>query len=77
MEKSTGVMQVIDSLTSYTLAFFVLAFTTVLSNASGIMTVGGLILLGLRLYVDWVKARQTYLDHNEWKKGQRNDRESS
>ena len=77
MEKSTGVMQVIDSLTSYTLALFVLAFTNILANASGIMTVGGLILLGLRLYVDWVKARQTYRDHNEWKKGQRNDRESS
>ena len=77
MEKSTSVMQVIDSLTSYTLAFFVLTFTTVLSNASGIMTAGGLILLGLRLYVDWVKARQTYREHNEWKKGQRNDRESS
>lgn len=78
MEKApSGLMQTLDSLTSYTLAFFVLAFTAILENAGGIMTVGGLILLGLRLYVDWVKARQTYRDHNEWKKGQRNDRESS
>ena len=67
MDKTTGVLQVIDSLTSYTLAFFVLAFTTVLTNASGIMTAGGLILLGLRLYVDWTKARQAYRDHKDWK----------
>lgn len=67
MKNHTDLLQVVDSLTSYTLAFFVLAFTAMLDNASGIMTLGGMILLGLRLYVDWTKARQAYREHKDWK----------
>lgn len=67
MKAGMDLMQVLDSLTSYTLAFFVLAFTALLDNASGIMTIGGMILLGLRLYVDWTKARQAYREHKDWK----------
>lgn len=70
------VLQALDSLTSYTLAFFILAFTAILDNASGIMTIGGMVLLGLRLYVDWTKARTTYQEHKDWKE-HRNDRKGS
>lgn len=67
MQDGLGFMDILDSLTTYTLAFFVLAFTVVVDHASGIMTVGGILLLGLRLYGDGVKARQVYRESKEWK----------
>lgn len=49
-----------ESITSYTVAMVVLSIGTVLANAPTIMTVGGLVLLGLRLYVDGKRALQKW-----------------
>lgn len=67
MNESPSLMQVLDSLTSYAIAFFLLSFTTIVDNASTVMTLGGMVLLGLRIYVDFVKARKTYAEHQDWK----------
>lgn len=64
---SPRTFEVIDSATSYLLAMFLMLFGALIDNASIIMTLGGMALLGLRLYVDGVKARQTYNEHKEWK----------
>ena len=61
-------MQVIDSATSYIVALLTIAFATILIHASAIMTVGGLILLLLRLYVDGSKAWKTWKEDRDVKK---------
>lgn len=49
-----------EGLTSYVVAFFFMSFGALLDNASTVMTLGGLVLLGLRLYVDSMNAKQVY-----------------
>lgn len=51
---------VIESATTYAVATVVLTTTLVLSHAPAIMTFGGLVLLGLRLYVDGKKAYRAW-----------------
>lgn len=51
---------VIESATTYAVATVVLTTTLVLANAPTIMTVGGMVLLGLRLYVDGKRAYKTW-----------------
>lgn len=62
-------MEKTESAFSYVLALFLLMFTTIVDNASGIMTFGGLVLLGLRLYVDGKKAQQVYKESRRDRKG--------
>lgn len=50
----------IESGTSYAVAAVVITAAAVLDNASTIMTVGGLVLLALRLYVDGKRAIQKW-----------------
>lgn len=54
-----------DGLTSYILALVYLFYAAVLANSSAIMTIGGLILLGLRLYVDGKKAWRVFKDRDK------------
>lgn len=58
--QETNVGSVIDSITTYVIALFTLLFATILVHASTIMTVGGLVLLALRLYVDGKRAWRTW-----------------
>lgn len=50
----------IESGTSYCIALVVLSATTIITHAPTIMTVGGLVLLGLRLYVDGKRALKAW-----------------
>ena len=50
----------IDSCISYFIGSTAIAFDVAMRNAPTIMTIGGLILLGLRLYTDSVRAWRTY-----------------
>ena len=58
--KETLLGSFIDSLTTYVVAIFTLLFATILIHASAIMTVGGILLLALRLYVDGSRAWRTW-----------------
>ncbi|QOE32165.1 putative membrane protein [Rhizobium phage Paso] len=49
-----------ESLVSYVLGIGFLLYSSVLTHANEIMTLGGLLLLGARLYVDGGKAIRTY-----------------
>lgn len=57
--------QAVDQFTSYATVLITLLFAGLLTHASVIMTVGGLILLALRLYVDGMKAWRTYRKEND------------
>jgi len=67
--KETVIMRVIDSLTTYVVALFTLLFASILAHAYAIMTIGGLILLLLRLYVDGSKAWKTWKGDSDVKRG--------
>lgn len=58
METKLG--QLFDSLTTYAVALLALLLATVLAHASTVATLGGLVLLLLRLYVDGSKAWRAY-----------------
>lgn len=58
METRMG--QLFDSLTTYAVALLALMLATVLAHASTAATLGGLVLLLLRLYVDGSKAWRAY-----------------
>lgn len=58
--------EIVESLMSYVIALGAILFTALSANLSTIMTVGGLVLLLLRLYVDITKAYRTYKEHKEW-----------
>jgi len=53
----------IDSITTYATATIVLSLTLVVTTAPTIMTIGGVILLGLRLYVDVSRAYRVWKGH--------------
>jgi hypothetical protein len=53
----------LDSITTYATAAVVLSLTLVVTNAPAIMTIGGVILLGLRLYVDGSRAYRVWKGH--------------
>ncbi|WVH05423.1 hypothetical protein ZHAWSFBX_CDS_0064 [Agrobacterium phage Alfirin] len=52
--------EILESSTSYAVAVVTIGAAAVLDNASTIMTVGGLVLLALRLYVDGKRAVQKW-----------------
>lgn len=58
METKLG--QLFDSLTTYAVGLLALMLATVLAHASVAATLGGLVLLALRLYVDGSKAWRAY-----------------
>ena len=60
MKVETGVGQALDSLTTYAVAALSIMFATVMVNSGVILTVGGLVLMALRLYVDGSKAWRTW-----------------
>lgn len=60
LKEETGMEQAIDSLTTYAVAGLSILFATVMMHSSAILTVGGLILMALRLYVDGSKAYRTW-----------------
>lgn len=53
----------IESGTTYATAAVVLAITTMTVHAPAIMTLGGLVLLVLRLYVDGKRALKVWRGH--------------
>ena len=57
--------ETIDGIISYAAAFVVLLFGFVLAYSSTIMTIGGLVLLALRIYVDGMKAWKTYKERHK------------
>ncbi|QIG67223.1 hypothetical protein [Rhizobium phage RHEph15] len=52
--------ETIDSLLSYTVGAGFLFYSHLLANADAILTLGGMVLLGCRLYVDGGKAVKTW-----------------
>lgn len=60
MKVETGMGQVLDSLTTYAVALLSIMFATIMANSAVILTVGGLVLMLLRLYVDGSKAWRTW-----------------
>lgn len=58
--------EAIDSVFTYVLAMFIIAFAFLQTHVSVIMTVGGVILLIVRLYTDVLKAYRAYKEHQEW-----------
>lgn len=52
--------QALDSLTTYAVALLSILFATVMVHSAAILTVGGLVLMLLRLYVDGSKAWRTW-----------------
>ena len=50
--------QFIENSTSYVVAIFSIMFAMLIDNTSGIMAVGGLILLVLRLYIEIKNVRR-------------------
>lgn len=55
-----GWMENMDAIQSYLVAFILLSFTTVMDNAPTIMTVGGMLLLAIRLAVDGVRLYRVW-----------------
>lgn len=60
MKVETGMGQALDSLTTYAVAILSLLFATLMVHASVLLTIGGLVLMLLRLYVDGSKAYRTF-----------------
>lgn len=60
MTNSHSAHDVLESITSYAIGVLAIAFDAMLANAPTIMTIGGLVLLVMRLYVDGVRAWKTY-----------------
>lgn len=52
--------EMIDSATSYLVAAGSIMFTTLVENSPAIISIGGIVLLGLRLYADGKKAYLTW-----------------
>lgn len=55
----------LDSALSYVLGVLFLLYSAVLSNSEEIMTIGGLLLLAARLYVDGGKAYRTWRERRD------------
>jgi hypothetical protein len=53
--------QFLDGLLSYVLAIFLVMFGFLVTNSSAILTLGGILLLAIRLYADGKRA------YREWK----------
>lgn len=60
MKVETVMGQALDSLTTYAVAILAFLFAGLMANASVLLTIGGLVLMALRLYVDGSKAWRTY-----------------
>jgi len=59
--------QFLDGLLSYVLAIFVVTFAFLTVNSSVILSVGGIILLAIRLYSDGKRAWRTWKgDYNDY-----------
>lgn len=54
----------VDSFLSYAIGILLLLYSGVIQYSSEIMTVGGLVLMLARLYVDGGKAIQTWRERN-------------
>lgn len=52
--------RVMEAIQSYLVALIVLSFTAVMANAPTIMTVGGIMLLAIRLAVDGVRLYRVW-----------------
>lgn len=59
-----------ESLISYVLGLGFLFYSSVLTHSNEIMTLGGLVLLGARLYVDGGKAWKTWRRRHERSDGE-------
>ena len=62
------VLETVDGVTSWLLALFMILLAGVITHASAIMTVGGIIIMLLRMYVDGVKAYRVWKDRNDHKR---------
>lgn len=60
MKLETTMGQALDSMTTYAVALLSILFATVMVHSAAILTVGGLLLMFLRLYVDGSKAWRTW-----------------
>lgn len=60
MTEHTTTYDTIDSCVSYFIGATAIAFDVVMRNAPTIMTIGGLVLLSLRLYTDAIRAWRTF-----------------
>lgn len=62
---------ILDSIASYVIGAGLVVYSGVLANADAILTLGGLVLLGCRLYVDGGKAYNTYRKNKKQRRGLR------
>lgn len=62
--KGHAVYEYLDSAFSYVLGVLLIVYSSLISSAEEIMTIGGILLLGLRLYVDGGKAIRVWRERN-------------
>lgn len=55
----------LESITSYMVVVIAGAYSWLVDQSSDILTLGSLVLLGVRLYVDLKKARKVYKGNND------------